>query len=119
VDAHRNLTTAFRQRSTLGDGCGTINETETIFMQGKMKTIIKGVVTIGALSLLTGCASGKVYDKRAPGDLGHKTYQLQLVDRGVLEPGDLWVTVTEKQWDDCGMDERYPKCAVDDRSPRE
>lgn len=76
-----------------------------------MKKIFKGVVTIGALLLLSGCAAGPVADKRAPGMPGHKTFQLRIDDPNVLAPDDLWVTVTEDQWDHCGLDERYPACA--------
>lgn len=75
-----------------------------------MKKIFKGVVTVGVLFLLFGCAAGPVDDKRAPGMPGHKTYQLQIDDPNVLAPDDFWVTVTEKQWDDCELGERYPAC---------
>lgn len=75
-----------------------------------MKKIFKGAL-IGALFVFTtSCASGNVENKRAGGPSGHKTFQLQIDDRNPLAPDELWVTVTEKQWWECQMDEHYPEC---------
>jgi hypothetical protein len=67
---------------------------------------------VGALFGVTGCVAGPVVDKRAPGELGDKTYQLQVENEHA--PGDptVWVTVTEDVWEQCGMGESmYPDCA--------
>lgn len=75
-----------------------------------MKKILKGAVIVGVLFAVTSCVAGPVNDKRAPGELGHKTFQLEVDDHSPLAPDELWITVTERQWDDCGMGERYPAC---------
>lgn len=72
-----------------------------------MKKICRDAVLLGVFLLLTGCASGTVTDKRAPGQPGDKVFQLH-VD-GAL-PGR-WVTVTEKEWDRCSLDSAWPSCA--------
>lgn len=66
---------------------------------------------IGALFAVTGCVSGPVVDKQAPGEPGEKTYQLQVDDR---RPGNrtVWVTVTKDVWERCTMGTSwYPDCA--------
>lgn len=73
---------------------------------GKMTKIIKGATVVGALLALTGCASGSVEDKRAVGDPGSKIFQLKI--DGFLP--DHWVTVTEREWDNCWLEDPYPGC---------
>lgn len=71
-----------------------------------MKKILIGAALVGALLLLIGADSGRVVDKRAPGEPGEKVFQLH-VDGAF---SDRWVTVTEKQWDTCSMYAQYPQC---------
>lgn len=76
-----------------------------------MKKLLQGAAVIGALFVLSGCASGTVQDKRAPGTPGEKTYQLQVENSRPLGPAEIWVTVPEDVWDDCDQDMTYPDCA--------
>lgn len=63
------------------------------------------VVMIAAmLVLLTACARGPVVNKRAPGELGDKTYEILIKDT--------WIQVPEQVWDDCSLDEPYPECST-------
>jgi hypothetical protein len=71
-----------------------------------MKNYIRGAVVVGVILLSAGCSSGEVSDKRALGEPGRKVFQLQ-IDGSFI---DRWVTVSETQWDDCGMFEEYPAC---------
>lgn len=71
-----------------------------------MKKILTGVAIGGAILLSLTVTDGTVIDKRAPGEPGDKVFQLR-VDGLLL---DRWVTVTEKQWDDCGLYASYRDC---------
>jgi hypothetical protein len=71
-----------------------------------MKILIRATALVGAVLLLTGCASGEVTDKRAPGQPGEKVFQLRI--DGTLP--DHWVTVSENVWEACSMYEQYPGC---------
>lgn len=76
----------------------------------KKKILMSAIV--GALFAVTGCVAGPVVDKRAPGELGEKTYQIQV--RNDRTPGGqrVWVTVSEDVWERCDMGEsQYPDCA--------
>jgi hypothetical protein len=70
---------------------------------GKMKRYVAVVMT-AALSvlLMTTTTSGAVEDKRAPGDPGHKMFQI-LVD-------DAWRLVPEDVWNRCDMEDSFPLC---------
>lgn len=76
-----------------------------------MKKIIQGAALAGALLVLTGCASGTVQDKRAPGMPGEKTFQLQVENDLPIGPDEVWVTVPEEVWDECDIDAEYQECA--------
>lgn len=72
-----------------------------------MKKIFCAVCIVGVFLLLTGCGAGQVTDKRALGQPGSKVFQLH-VDGSL--PAH-WITVTEQEWDKCGLYARYPSCA--------
>lgn len=74
-----------------------------------MKKILTSAAVVGALFVVTGCVSGEVNDKRAPGYPGEKTYQIQLDNDKPVGPDKLWVTVPEKVWEQCHIGERYPE----------
>lgn len=76
-----------------------------------MKKIIQGAALAVALLALTGCVSGTVEDKRAPGTPGEKTFQIQVDRDPVVGPKKVWVTVPERVWDTCNIDTVYPDCA--------
>lgn len=76
-----------------------------------MKKFIVGAIVIGAFFAVSGCVSGQVQDKRAPGVPGRKTFQIQVRDPRVVGPYDTWVTVPERVWDKCDVDASYPACA--------
>lgn len=78
-----------------------------------MKKITLGAVLFGALFLISGCGSvsGQVADKRAIGDPGRKTFQIQVEDEQAIGQHTVWVTVPERVWDRCHLDARYPACA--------
>jgi hypothetical protein len=76
-----------------------------------MKKKIVGAVVVGALFAVSGCASGIVTDKRAPGVPGEKTFQVQIEEGRVVGPDEVWVTVPEEVWEVCGLEETYPSCA--------
>lgn len=74
---------------------------------GTMKKIFRDAALVGVFLLLTGYAvTGEVTDKRALGQPGRKVFQLH-VD-GTLPA--YWVTVSEREWDKCGLYTRYPVC---------
>lgn len=75
-----------------------------------MKKIIQGAALTGVLFVLAGCATGTVDDKRAPGYPGHKTFQVQVHNHLFVGPKLIWVTVTEKQWDQCELGESLSAC---------
>lgn len=67
-----------------------------------MKNFIR-IATLASLpALLTACADAPVENKRAPGEPGEKTYQIQV--------GRRWIDVTERDWDHCEMFEPFPAC---------
>jgi hypothetical protein len=72
-----------------------------------MKKIMRVATLCGVFLLCAGCGSGKVTDKRAPGQPSDKVFQLHV--EGTLF--DRWVTVSEETWDACGLFTRYPSCA--------
>lgn len=76
-----------------------------------MKKIILGAILCGAFFAVSGCASGLIDDKRAPGDPGRKIFQLQVPVEGPLGPNRAWVTVPEHVWDRCAIKQSYPQCA--------
>jgi hypothetical protein len=58
--------------------------------------------------LLAGCSDvphGTVTDKRAPGPLGDKTFQIQI-------DSHQWWSVSERAWTSCGLGMVYPSCAA-------
>lgn len=68
----------------------------------------RAAVALAALFALTGCVSGEITNKRAPGRLGEeRVFQIE-VDDSVFSRQ--WVTVTEDVWDRCNMYEQYPAC---------
>lgn len=75
-----------------------------------MKKILQGAALVGALFVLSGCASGPVIDKRAPGVPGDKKFQVLVDNDAPVGPDKLWVTVTEQQWDECRLDEQLSRC---------
>jgi len=83
-----------------------------------MKNIRVGALLIGVLLAVSACAvSGPVDDKRAPGEPEHKTFQIQVDDKGVVGPDEVWVTVPEKAWDRCHLKDMYPACANRPNTP--
>lgn len=75
-----------------------------------MKKTFRGASFCALFLLLSACVSGPVQNKRAPGDLGHKTYQLRIDDRNPLAPKEFWIVVTKDQWEHCQIEEKYPEC---------
>jgi hypothetical protein len=76
-----------------------------------MKKIMMGAAMIGVLFAVSGCVAGPVLDKRAPGDPGSKVFQIQVEDETPVGPNEVWVTVTERVWDTCRIEQPYPECA--------
>ena len=83
-----------------------------------MRNLRRGAAVIGVFFVVTGCASGVVSDKRAPGYPGEKTLQIQVdvENPPPFGPDKIWVTVEEQVWDDCDLDEEWPECEVDGSS---
>lgn len=67
-----------------------------------MKNSIKSAIAAAILTAITGCASGPVEDKQAPGTPGSKTFMVQVDKR--------WITVTDQEWDRCDITETWPDC---------
>lgn len=76
-----------------------------------MKILLAGAVVIGVLFVALSHTSGSVEDKRALGDPGSKTFQIQVVYEAPVQPYETWVTVSESAWDRCRIDAPYPACA--------
>ncbi len=76
-----------------------------------MKKVILGAILCGVFFAVSGCASGPVGDKRAPGEPGRKIFQLQVPVKGPVGPSEVWVTVPEHVWDRCHIEQPYPQCA--------
>lgn len=66
---------------------------------------------MGVLFAVTGCVSGPVVDKRAPGYPGEKTFQIQVEDDRIVGDDKVWITVPEDIWERCGIDEQYEDCS--------
>jgi hypothetical protein len=83
-----------------------------------MKKYLRGAALFGAFLAVTGCASGVVIDKRAPGYPGEKTLQIQVdVDNPPpFGPDEIWVTVDGRVWDACKLYDVWPDCEVDGSS---
>lgn len=67
-----------------------------------MKNCIKIALIAATALLLTACTSGTVENKRAPGYIGEKTYEVYV--------DGYWLNVTSTGWDNCEMGEQYPAC---------
>jgi hypothetical protein len=76
-----------------------------------MKKILLGALFLGFLFVVSGCAHGVVEDKRAPGDPGKKRFEIQIRPSGPMSPDEVWIPVSEKVWDRCGIGESYLACA--------
>jgi hypothetical protein len=74
---------------------------------GKMKIFRTSVVALGALFLLSGCGTGPLIDKRAPGVPGEKKFQIQIEESHLTGPRRVWITVTERVWDKCDPGTHY------------
>jgi hypothetical protein len=83
---------------------------------GEMKKYVRGVVAIGVFFVVTGCASGVVSDKRAPGSPGEKTFQIQVENNKPFGPDRWWITVNRDGWRACWIDDVWPECEVDGSS---
>lgn len=82
------------------------------FAHGVMKKFIAVAGIVGAIFAVTGCAAGPVVnDKRAPGNPGHKTFQIQIRETSPVGPDEVWVSVPERVWDRCRLGELYRRCA--------
>lgn len=83
-----------------------------------MRNLKRGAAVVGVLFVVTGCASGVVSNKRAPGYPGEKTMQIQVSVENPppFGPDEIWITVDERVWDNCGMYEIWPDCEVDGSS---
>lgn len=72
-----------------------------------MKIFRTSVVALGALFLLSGCGTGPLIDKRAPGTPGEKTFQIQIREVRITGPRHVWITVPERVWDGCDPGTKY------------
>lgn len=83
-----------------------------------MRKHIRAVAIVAALLSITGCASGVVNDKRAPGYPGEKELQIQveLDNPPPFGRKAIWVTVDDSGWDSCRLFDRWPDCEVDSDS---
>lgn len=75
-----------------------------------MKSLLACAVVVGVLFVALPRLSGPVLDKRAPGDPGEKTFQIQVKYELPVHPEEEWVTVSERAWDSCNIGESYPGC---------
>jgi hypothetical protein len=81
-----------------------------------MKKMVQGATIAGAFFVLTGCVSGAVDDKRAPGMPGEKQYEILVENDQPYGPDRFWLKVTERTWDNCHLGDQIEDCQVDGAS---
>lgn len=77
-----------------------------------MRKYIRAIAITAAILSVSGCASGVVHDKRAPGYGDGKILQIQVrLDKAPpFGRKDIWVTVTDDEWDSCQLYAEWPEC---------
>lgn len=77
-----------------------------------MRKYIRALAISTIILAASGCASGVVHDKRAPGYGEEKTLQIQvrLDNPPPFGRKEIWVTVSDEEWDSCQLFTEWPEC---------
>lgn len=79
-----------------------------------MRKYIRALSISAVILSVSGCASGVVSDKRAPGNPGDKILQIQVrLDKAPpFGRKEIWVTVSDDEWDSCRLYAEWPECTT-------
>jgi len=77
-----------------------------------MRKYSRAIAIAGVILSTAGCAAGVVQDKRAPGYGEEKILQIQVrLDKAPpFGRKEIWVTVSDDEWDSCHLYAEWPDC---------